>query len=201
MPAESNLFIRFQIFKIKSKFILRNIFLECRRVKYDVVFNVDSSASVGDQARDNLSALFWQFKAAFNPLKDFEKVRQWIGKLVDTFDIEEDGGGTRVGVVIYSDAPRMEISLGNGLGKQNLIKAILVRSIFALELDSILFAQSLMYERGNTLTGESIRYASEVAFSETSGARLVDYDLSSAWMIMKDYLEHYQKASIESWLS
>ena len=95
----------------------------------------------------------------------------------------------------------MEISLGNGLGKQNLIKAILVRSIFALELDSILFAQSLMYERGNTLTGESIRYASEVAFSETSGARLVDYDLSSAWMIMKDYLEHYQKASIESWLS
>jgi hypothetical protein len=115
-------------------------------------------------------------KAAFNPLKDFEKVRQWIGKLVDTFDIEEDGGGTRVGVVIYSDAPRMEISLGNGLSKQDLIKAILVRIIFAFELDLTLFVQSLMYERGNTLTGESIRYASEVAFSETSGARLVDYD-------------------------
>ena len=47
--------------------------------------------------------------------------------MVDTFDIEEDGGGTRVGVVIYSDAPRMEISLGNGLSKEDLIKAIHVR--------------------------------------------------------------------------
>ena len=110
-------------------------------------------------------------------MKDFEKVRQWIGKLVDTFDIEEDGGGTRVGVVIYSDAPRMEISLGNGLGKQDLIKAVLV---IYLNVIDFLFAQSLMYERGNTLTGESIRYASEVAFSETSGARLANYDLISA---------------------
>ena len=47
--------------------------------------------------------------------------------MVDTFDIEEDGGGTRVGVVIYSDAPTMEISLGNGLSKEDLIKAIHVR--------------------------------------------------------------------------
>ncbi|CAG5080495.1 Oidioi.mRNA.OKI2018_I69.PAR.g9615.t2.cds [Oikopleura dioica] len=123
---------------------------QCRRVKYDVVFNVDSSASVGDQ--------------------DFEKVRQWIGKLVDTFDIEEDGGGTRVGVVIYSDAPRMEISLGNGLSKEDLIKAI----------------HSLMYERGNTLTGESIRFASEVAFAETSGARGLSEGINRIMIVLTD---------------
>ena len=105
-------------------------------------------------------------------------MRQWIGKLVDTFDIDENGnGGTRVGVVIYSDAPRMEISLGNGLSKPDLIKAVLVSSVLRLNFLLILFVQSLMYERGNTKTGESIRYASEVAFSETSGARLVNYKL------------------------
>ncbi|CBY14719.1 unnamed protein product [Oikopleura dioica] len=119
----------------------------------------------------------------FNPLEDFEKVRQWIGKLVDTFDIEEDGGGTRVGVVIYSDAPRMEISLGNGLGKTDLIKAVLV---IYLNLIDFLFAQSLMYERGNTLTGESIRYASEVAFSETSGARALSEGINRIMIVLTD---------------
>ena len=67
-----------------------------------MVFNVDSSASVGDA--------------------DFAKVKKWIQNLVSTFEIGPDK--TRVGVVVFSDKPTMAISLNEFHEKESLLKNI-----------------------------------------------------------------------------
>ncbi|XP_012880589.1 PREDICTED: collagen alpha-1(XXII) chain [Dipodomys ordii] len=72
----------------------------CKSVHYDLVFLLDTSSSVGKE--------------------DFEKVRQWVANLVDTFEVGP--GRTRVGVVRYSDRPSTAFELGL-LGSREAVKA------------------------------------------------------------------------------
>ena len=84
---------------------------------------------------------------------DFEQIKSWVANLVNTFDIGTVH--TRVGVIVYADQPKLAISLNNYYDKSVLIETI----------------QSLAYEPGNTLTGASILYALDTAFTPLHGAR------------------------------
>ena len=76
-----------------------------------------------------------------------------MANLVSTFDTGI--AQTRIGVIVYADQPRLAISLDNYYEKKKLIETI----------------QSLKYEPGNTLTGASILYALDTAFTPLHGAR------------------------------
>lgn len=62
----------------------------CKNVHYDLVFILDTSSSVGKE--------------------NFEKIRQWVANLVESFDVGAEK--TRVAVVRYSDRPTTEFNLG-----------------------------------------------------------------------------------------
>ena len=72
----------------------------CKTVHYDLVFVLDSSSSVGKE--------------------NFEKVRQWVANLVDTFEVGPER--TRVGVVRYSDRPATAFELGR-FGSRAAVRA------------------------------------------------------------------------------
>ena len=103
VSCSKSIFSEMEVFFQKFRVIQYNLyFLGCRSVKYDVVFNVDSSASVGDS--------------------DFDKVRQWISNLVKTFEIGSDA--TRVGIIVFSDEPKLDIKLDTFFDKTALLTAI-----------------------------------------------------------------------------
>uniref|UniRef100_A0A4W3H993 VWFA domain-containing protein n=2 Tax=Callorhinchus milii TaxID=7868 RepID=A0A4W3H993_CALMI len=105
----------------------------CKNVHYDLVFLLDSSSSVG---REN-----------------FQKVRQWVVKLVETFEVGVDG--THVGVVSYSDRPHTEFELGAHHSAEAVQRA----------------ANAIPYRRGNTRTGEAIGHVALDSFTVQAGGR------------------------------
>lgn len=105
----------------------------CKSVQYDLVFLLDTSSSVGKE--------------------DFEKVRQWVANLVDTFEVGPDH--TRVGVVRYSDRPTTAFELGHFRSREEVKAA----------------ARRLTYYGGNTNTGDALRYITSRSFSAQAGGR------------------------------
>uniref|UniRef100_A0A670Y8I8 VWFA domain-containing protein n=1 Tax=Pseudonaja textilis TaxID=8673 RepID=A0A670Y8I8_PSETE len=120
----------------------------CKNVHYDLIFLLDTSSSVGKE--------------------DFEKVRQWIAHLVDTFEIGPDR--TRVGVVQYSDQPTTEFDLGS-YGTQQEIKEA---------------AKSIKYYGGNTNTGDALRYINSYSFSVQAGGRPNDNAIKKVAILLTD---------------
>lgn len=120
----------------------------CKTVHYDLVFLLDTSSSVGKE--------------------DFEKVRQWVANLVDTFEVGPDR--TRVGVVRYSDRPTPAFQLGH-FGSREEVKAA---------------ARSLAYHGGNTNTGDALRYITAHSFSLREGGRPGDRAFKQVAILLTD---------------
>ncbi|KAF3833558.1 hypothetical protein F7725_024762, partial [Dissostichus mawsoni] len=105
----------------------------CKNVHYDLAFILDTSSSVG---REN-----------------FEKIRQWVSNIVDSFDVAPDK--TRVAVVRYSDTPTTEFTLSKHRSLEDVKRA----------------ASEIVYRGGNTMTGDAISYTTNNIFTERNGAR------------------------------
>ncbi|XP_035659085.1 uncharacterized protein LOC118404170 [Branchiostoma floridae] len=115
-----------------TSFISGDEALVCR-TPLDIILLLDGSGSVG----------------AYN----FEKVKQFSQKLVETFDIGPSG--TQIGVIQYSTRVRQEFSMNSFQSKEALSNAI----------------DDIAYMRGGTLTGRAIRYVSRYGFARSDGAR------------------------------
>uniref|UniRef100_A0A674K4Q5 VWFA domain-containing protein n=1 Tax=Terrapene triunguis TaxID=2587831 RepID=A0A674K4Q5_9SAUR len=120
----------------------------CKNVHYDLVFILDTSSSVGKE--------------------DFEKVRQWVSNLVETFEIGPDK--TRVGVVRYSDRPTTEFDLGRYQTREEIKKA----------------ARNIKYYGGNTNTGDALRYINTYSFSKEAGGRPSDPPIKKVAILLTD---------------
>uniref|UniRef100_A0A8C5QGW3 VWFA domain-containing protein n=1 Tax=Leptobrachium leishanense TaxID=445787 RepID=A0A8C5QGW3_9ANUR len=120
----------------------------CKNVHYDLIFLLDTSSSVGKE--------------------DFEKVRQWVANLVDTFEIEPDK--TRVGVVRYSGKPSTEFDLGRYQSLDEVKNA----------------ARNIKYYGGNTNTGDALRYITTYSFSEEAGGRPKDRAIKKVAILLTD---------------
>ncbi|XP_009995009.1 PREDICTED: collagen alpha-1(XXII) chain, partial [Chaetura pelagica] len=120
----------------------------CKNVHYDLVFVLDASSSVGKE--------------------DFEKVRQWVSNLVETFEIGPDK--TRVGVVRYSDRPTTEFDLGKYKTREEIKEA----------------AWKIKYDGGNTNTGDALRYLNTYSFSKEAGGRLSDRTVKKVAILLTD---------------
>ncbi|XP_030917471.1 collagen alpha-1(XXII) chain, partial [Geospiza fortis] len=120
----------------------------CKSVHYDLVFLLDASSSVGKE--------------------DFEKVRQWVSNLVETFEIGPDK--TRVGVVRYSDRPTTEFDLGKYKTREEIKEA----------------ARQIQYYGGNTNTGDALRYITTYSFSKEAGGRLSDRTVKKVAILLTD---------------
>ncbi|KAF7237373.1 Collagen alpha-1(XXII) chain [Varanus komodoensis] len=120
----------------------------CKNVHYDLVFILDASSSVGKE--------------------DFEKVRQWVANLVDTFEIGPDK--TRVGVVRYSDRPTTEFDLGRYRTREEIKDA----------------AKNIKYYGGNTNTGDALRYINTYSFSAAAGGRPSDGTIKKVAILLTD---------------
>lgn len=120
----------------------------CKSVHYDLVFLLDASSSVGKE--------------------DFEKVRQWVSNLVETFEIGPDK--TRVGVVRYSDHPTTEFDLGKYKTREEIKEA----------------ARKIQYYGGNTNTGDALRYITTYSFSKEAGGRLSDRTVKKVAILLTD---------------
>uniref|UniRef100_A0A3B3ZFR9 VWFA domain-containing protein n=1 Tax=Periophthalmus magnuspinnatus TaxID=409849 RepID=A0A3B3ZFR9_9GOBI len=105
----------------------------CKNVHYDLAFILDTSSSVGKE--------------------NFEKIRQWVSNLVESFDVGPDK--TRVAVVRYSDRPTIEFNLGRYRNLEEVKRA----------------ARNIRYLGGNTMTGDAISYTTTNIFTERNGAR------------------------------
>ena len=57
--------------------------------------------------------------------EDFNKIKNWTSNLISTFDIGRSA--TRVGIILYSDKPKLVIALDNFFHKPELINAVKVR--------------------------------------------------------------------------
>uniref|UniRef100_A0A8C6U4Y1 Si:dkey-225n22.4 n=1 Tax=Neogobius melanostomus TaxID=47308 RepID=A0A8C6U4Y1_9GOBI len=101
----------------------------CSTAQNDLVYIVDGSWSVGPE--------------------DFEIAKRWLINITSNFDISPLY--TQVGVVQYSDTPRLEISLGRHQGAAELIQAL----------------GSIDYMGGNTQTGRAIKFAVEHLFGSS----------------------------------
>uniref|UniRef100_A0A671USY4 Collagen type XXII alpha 1 chain n=1 Tax=Sparus aurata TaxID=8175 RepID=A0A671USY4_SPAAU len=105
----------------------------CKNVHYDLAFILDTSSSVGKE--------------------NFEKIRQWVANLVESFDVAPDK--TRVAVVRYSDRPTTEFNLGRHRTLEDVKRA----------------ARNIRYLGGNTMTGDAISYTTTNIFTEQNGVR------------------------------
>lgn len=120
----------------------------CKNVHYDLAFILDTSSSVGKE--------------------NFEKVRQWVANLVDSFDVAPDK--TRVAVVRYSDRPTTEFSLAWYSTLEEVKQA----------------ARNIRYLGGNTMTGDAISYTTSSILSERSGARPVARGIQRVAILLTD---------------
>lgn len=98
----------------------------CRTAPCDLVFILDGSWSVEDV--------------------NFEIVKRWLVNITTSFNIGQKF--VQVGVVQYSDDPRIEIPLGKHFTNKDLIKAM----------------ESIDYMGGNTRTGTAIKFATDKLF-------------------------------------
>lgn len=117
-------------------------------MQYDLVFVLDTSSSVGKE--------------------NFEKVRQWVANLVDTFEVGPDR--TRVGVVRYSDAPTTAFELGRFSSREEVRAA----------------AGRIPYHGGNTNTGDALRYITRYSFSPQAGGRPGNRALKQVAILLTD---------------
>ena len=85
--------------------------------------------------------------------ENFEKIRQWVANLVESFDVGEER--TRVAVVRYSDRPTLEFNLARHKSLEEVKRA----------------AANIRYIGGNTMTGDAISYTTQNVFVERHGAR------------------------------
>ncbi|KAJ7991355.1 hypothetical protein DPEC_G00282950 [Dallia pectoralis] len=120
----------------------------CKNVHYDLVFILDTSSSVGKE--------------------NFEKIRQWVSNLVESFDVGPDK--TRVAVVRYSDRPTTEFNLGRYHTMDEVKRA----------------ARNIRYLGGNTMTGEAISYTTTNIFTEQAGSRPAARGIQKVAILMTD---------------
>ncbi|OXB70991.1 UNVERIFIED_CONTAM: hypothetical protein H355_012692 [Colinus virginianus] len=133
---------------MKASLLKVKIGIGCKNVHYDLVFILDASSSVGKE--------------------DFEKVRQWVSNLVETFEIGPDK--TRVSVVRYSDQPTTEFDLGKYKTREEIKEA----------------ARKIRYYGGNTNTGDALRYINTYSFSKEAGGRLSDRTVKKVAILLTD---------------
>ncbi|CDQ82903.1 unnamed protein product [Oncorhynchus mykiss] len=120
----------------------------CKNVHYDLVFILDTSSSVGKE--------------------NFEKIRQWVSNLVESFDVGPDK--TRVAVVRYSDRPTTEFNLGRYSTMDEVKRA----------------ARNIRYLGGNTMTGDAISYTTTNIFTERAGARPAARGIQKVAILLTD---------------
>lgn len=120
----------------------------CKNVQYDLAFILDTSSSVGKE--------------------NFEKIRQWVSNLVESFDVAP--GKTRVAVVRYSDRPTIEFKLDRYRTMDEVKRA----------------ARNIVYRGGNTMTGEAISYTTKNIFTESAGARPLSRDTKRVAILLTD---------------
>uniref|UniRef100_A0A8C7IMM9 Collagen type XXII alpha 1 chain n=1 Tax=Oncorhynchus kisutch TaxID=8019 RepID=A0A8C7IMM9_ONCKI len=120
----------------------------CKNVHYDLVFILDTSSSVGKE--------------------NFEKIRQWVSNLVESFDVGPDK--TRVAVVRYSDRPTTEFNLGRYSTMDEVKRA----------------ARNIRYLGGNTMTGDAISYTTTNIFTERAGARPAAKGIQKVAILLTD---------------
>uniref|UniRef100_A0A671S021 Collagen alpha-1(XXI) chain n=1 Tax=Sinocyclocheilus anshuiensis TaxID=1608454 RepID=A0A671S021_9TELE len=101
----------------------------CSTAVNDLVYIMDGSWSVGSD--------------------DFETAKRWLISVTSGFDVSSHY--SQVGVVQYSDTPRLEIPLGLHKTTQDLIKAI----------------EHISYLGGNTQTGRAIKFAVDHVFASS----------------------------------
>ncbi|KAJ8333046.1 hypothetical protein SKAU_G00419420 [Synaphobranchus kaupii] len=99
---------------------------------------------------------------------EFEKVKIFLSDMVDTLDIGQDA--TRVAVVNYASTVKIEFLL-----KTYLAKVELKQALSRIEPLS-----------AGTMTGLAIKTAMEEAFTEESGARTRDKNISKVAIIVTD---------------
>uniref|UniRef100_A0A667XRH9 VWFA domain-containing protein n=1 Tax=Myripristis murdjan TaxID=586833 RepID=A0A667XRH9_9TELE len=124
------------------------VYKRCKNVHYDLAFILDTSSSVGKE--------------------NFEKIRQWVANLVESFDIGPDK--TRVAVVRYSDRPTIEFNLGRHKTLEDVKRA----------------ARNIRYLGGNTMTGDAISYTTENIFTERNGARPMARGIQRVAILLTD---------------
>lgn len=120
----------------------------CKNVHYDLAFILDTSSSVGKE--------------------NFEKIRQWVANLVESFDVAPDK--TRVAVVRYSDRPTTEFTLGQYRTLEDVKQA----------------ARNIRYLGGNTMTGDAISYITKNTFTERNGARPAARGIQKVAILLTD---------------
>uniref|UniRef100_A0A4W6CGM3 Collagen type XXII alpha 1 chain n=1 Tax=Lates calcarifer TaxID=8187 RepID=A0A4W6CGM3_LATCA len=120
----------------------------CKNVHYDLAFILDTSSSVGKE--------------------NFEKIRQWVANLVESFDVAADK--TRVAVVRYSDRPTTEFNLGRHRTLEDVKRA----------------ARNIRYLGGNTMTGDAISYTTDNIFTEQNGARPTARGIQKVAILLTD---------------
>ncbi|XP_037649817.1 cartilage matrix protein isoform X2 [Sebastes umbrosus] len=99
---------------------------------------------------------------------EFEQVKVFLAKVIEGLDVGPNA--TRVGVVNYASRVKNEVSL-----KTHRTKAGLVKAVTKIEPLST-----------GTMTGLSIQFALNVAFSESEGARVKSPDISKVAIIVTD---------------
>uniref|UniRef100_A0A9J8BVF4 Collagen alpha-1(XVI) chain n=1 Tax=Cyprinus carpio carpio TaxID=630221 RepID=A0A9J8BVF4_CYPCA len=120
----------------------------CKNVHYDLVFILDTSSSVGKE--------------------NFEKIRQWVANLVESFDVGAEK--TRVAVVRYSDRPTTEFNLGRYKSLEDVKRA----------------AGNIRYLGGNTKTGDAISFTTKNIFTESAGARPASKGIQKVAILLTD---------------
>ncbi|XP_035174509.1 collagen alpha-6(VI) chain [Oxyura jamaicensis] len=99
----------------------------------DIVFLVDESSKVGS--------------------KNFQLIRAFLLKVVDALDIGPNN--VRVGLVLYSDEPRLEFTLNT----------------FKDKLEILNYLKNLPYRGGQTYTGAAIEFLRNKVFTREAGSR------------------------------
>uniref|UniRef100_A0ACB8GDD6 Matrilin-3 n=1 Tax=Sphaerodactylus townsendi TaxID=933632 RepID=A0ACB8GDD6_9SAUR len=120
----------------------------CRNRPLDLVFIIDSSRSVRPE--------------------EFEKVKIFLAKMIDTLDVGE--GATHVAVVNYASTVKVEYNLQTHFDKGSMKQAVSRISPLA----------------AGTMTGLAIQTAMDEAFSEESGARPSSLNIPKVAIIVTD---------------
>lgn len=105
---------------------------------------------------------------------EFEQVKVFLAKVIDGLDVGPDA--TRVGVVNYASRVKNEVSL-----KSHRTKAGLIKAVSKIEPLS-----------SGTMTGLSIQFAMNVAFSEGEGARTKSPDISKVRYNIQDIISTHE---------
>ncbi|XP_023662487.1 matrilin-3a [Paramormyrops kingsleyae] len=121
---------------------------QCKSRPLDLVFIIDSSRSVRPG--------------------EFEKVKIFLGDMVDTLDVGP--AATRVAVVNYASTVKIEFLLKTHLNKADMKQALMRIQPLAT----------------GTMTGLAIRTALEKAFTEQSGARPPSQNIGKVAIIVTD---------------